>query len=470
MKKKLYILFLLFAVILTSGFGCTPDPTKVASMKPITLQYWRVWEGPDAMHEIINRYNAMHPNVTIQYRKLRYDEYEDALIKAFATDRGPDIFSVHNTWVRKYKTANFLAPMPAKIEMGFPVVKGTIKKDVVIETRTRISLRPQDIDAQFVDVVYGDSVIASRDPATGQPLTEIYALPYYMDTLALLYNKDLFNNADIIFPPSFWNREFQQSVKKLTKQDTKGEIIQSGVALGGAENIERYTDIVSVLMMQNGTTMQGDAGNVMFHTKPEAFKDKVSVPGVEALRFYTDFANPGKEVYSWNKTLNNSLDMFIDGKLAMIFGYSYHVPIIKARAPKLNFRISKLPQIDGNAKQINYANYWTEVVSKKSIASDVAWDFIQFAASPDIVRSYLATVKKPTALKALIAEQLEDPEIGVFAEQVLTAQSWYKGNDAILTEKIMGEMVEKAIAGQGSLEAIIGNAASKVQQTINKGF
>ena len=48
---------------------------------------------------------------------------------------------------------------------------------------------------------------------------------------------------------------FQQNVKKLTKQNNKGQIIQSGVSLGGAYNIERSPDILSVLMMQNGTVM-----------------------------------------------------------------------------------------------------------------------------------------------------------------------------------------------------------------------
>jgi ABC-type glycerol-3-phosphate transport system substrate-binding protein len=56
-----------------------------------------------------------------------------------------------------------------------------------------------------------------------------------------------------------------------------------------------------------------------------------------ALNFYTDFANPVKEVYSWNNTLDNSVNAFASGKLAIMFGYSYHLETIKALSPKLNF-------------------------------------------------------------------------------------------------------------------------------------
>jgi ABC-type glycerol-3-phosphate transport system substrate-binding protein len=66
----------------------------------------------------------------------------------------------------------------------------------------------------------------------------------------MYYNQSLFDQAGIVNVPKYWNAEFQQTIKKLTKQDSKGNITQSGVALGASTNIERYSDILSVLMMQ----------------------------------------------------------------------------------------------------------------------------------------------------------------------------------------------------------------------------
>lgn len=465
MKKKLIILSLIFSFILTSGFGCKlVDQTTQNAMKPITLTYWRVWDGPDAFEEILEAYKQLHPFITINYRKLRYDEYENELLNALAEDRGPDIFSIHNTWMKKY--LNKITPLPPTITMAYPVVKGTIKKEIIPELRTAKSLNLNDIKNNFVDSVYRDAVNRVYDETGKKYEEKIYGLPLFVDTLAMYYNKDLFNNAGVAVPPAYWSAEFQQDVKKTTKQNSKGEIIQSGAALGGSNNIERYSDILSVLMMQNGSVMMDDNGQALFNRIPSTLRDQKYNPGLEALRFYADFSNPGKEVYCWNKNLDSSLNLFTQGKLAIMFGYSYHLPTIRAQAPKLNFGLTKLPQIEGNPP-VNFANYWLETVSSKSKYAAEAWDFIQFATKPEQAKTYLARAKRPTALRALVNEQIDDLDLGVFAEQVLTAKSWYRGADSSAAEKIFADMIDSTVLGQDKIESIITLAASRVGQTVN---
>jgi len=459
MYKKISVLFLLTIFLLTSGFGCkiTNQETKEA-MKPVTLTYWRVFDGQDAFQETIDKYRALHPFITIEYRKLRYNEYETELLNALAEDRGPDIFSLHNTWLEKYQSK--LVPMPPTIAMAFPVVKGTIKKEVIPELRTTNSLSLKDLKDNFVDVVSHDVILKDGN---------IYGLPLSVDTLALYYNKDLFNNAGISKPPIYWNKEFLQDVKKLTKQDPKKGLIQSGVALGGSTNINRFSDILSVLMMQNGVIMMDESGQVLFHTIPEIAKTSDYNPGVAALNFYADFANPAKESYAWNSEMPNSLEMFISGNLAMMFSYSYDLATIKARAPKLNFSVAKLPQIEGNPPtNINFANYWVEVVSKKSQHQNEAWDFIQFITREEQVKSYLEKTKRPTALRSLVNEQKNNNELSVFSDQVLTAKSWYKGKNVQAAEDAIAEMIDIITRNTGEkIKNVLETAASKVQQTIN---
>ena len=278
--------------------------------------------------------------------------------------------------------------------MAYPVVTGTVKKETIMQMLTNRSLSLREIKDNFVDVVAKDVILDNK----------VYGLPLSVDTLAMFYNKDLLNNAGISEVPRYWNREFLNAVKKLTKQDPKRGLIQSGVAMGGSNNIERYSDILMLLMMQNGATIINDSNQVVFNSIPEFARETGYNPGLEALRFYTDFANPGKESYTWNNELGNSLEMFSSGNLAIMFGYSYHIPLIKAAAPKLNFSVSKFPQIEGNPPtNINFANYWVETVSKKSTHKNEAWDFIQFMTKSEQVGSYLEKTKKPTALRSLIS-------------------------------------------------------------------
>lgn len=455
MKKKILASALLIVFILSAGFGCkTVDKETKAASEPITLTYWRVFDDSDAFFDIIEKYKELHPNINIEYRKLRYEEYENELLNAWAEDRGPDIFSIHNTWIKKYQAK--ITPMPAEITMSYMVETGSIKKEVVPQLKTTPSLTVRELKNNFADVVASDVILDDG---------KIYGLPLSIDTLALYYNRDLFNSAGIAKAPEYWNKEFQQDVKKLTKQDPKKGIIQSGVAMGASSNIERYSDLLAVLMMQNGSVMI-NGNQVTFQSVPSTIKNGYN-PGLEALRFYSDFANPLKEVYSWNKDLPNSLQSFTSGNLAMFFGYSYHLEQIKALAPNLNFGISKLPQIEGNPLAVNYANYWVETVSKKSAHSAEAWDFIQFLTKEENAKTYLEKTKKPTALKSLISGQQSVEDLGVFAEQILSSKSWYRGRSVNDAERAIKEMIDMTSAMPDKINEIIREGAAKVQQTIN---
>jgi multiple sugar transport system substrate-binding protein len=480
--KKIVTVLIILSVFLTGCSGLTKKIDAKAEFyySTINLEYWRVHDGPDDLSEIIAKYKRVHPNVNINYKKLRADEYKQKLLEGFALDRSPDVFSLHNTWMKEYQKQEFIGPVPEKITLAYPSVEGSIKKELVIDVRSYAGVSPQTIEKSFLDVVYDDVVIKAYDD--NKKLKEqVFGLPLSVDTMAMFYNKDIFNNAGITEPPIYWDEEFQQDVKKITKQNSKGDIIQSGVALGGSDNIERYSDILSLLMMQSGTEMTTSGGTANFHMAPNNTQTKSKLPGHEALRFYTDFANPGKEVYSWNNSMENSLDLFINGKLGMMFGYSYMLPDIKSRGKRLNFSIAPMPQLKDNPP-VNFANYWVEVVSNKIFTDPknlekgenyaklkyyYAWDFVQFAAKEKNVQSYLDKTGKPTALKSLIEEQMEDREIGVFAAQLLTAKSWYRGKDAISMENIFKEMINKVIAGKSNISDIINDAAKKVQQTIN---
>jgi ABC-type glycerol-3-phosphate transport system substrate-binding protein len=220
--------------------------------------------------------------------------------------------------------------------------------------------------------------------------------------------------------------------------------------------------------MQNGTEMMNDGGQVTMHLSPEIYKDRRYYPGIEARRFYTDFANPAKDVYCWNETMESALDLFSQNRVGIMFGYSYSLPLIKEKAPKLNFSIAKMPQISGNPI-INYANYWVESVYSRSPNIEVAWDLIQFmAAEEENVKLYLQKTKKPSALRTLRDQQLNDLEIGIFAEQALTAQSWYKGHDPKATEAILKEMIQMAVQGQANLTSIAELQVRKIQQTVKR--
>lgn len=463
MKLARKIVLPLILITLTlSGLRCTrgTSPEVAQANKPVTLNWWRVFDDEAAVRPIIEAYKTLHPNVTINYRKLRFEDYERELVNALAEDRGPDILSVHNTWMRGYEPK--LAPLPSTLSIPFQEVTGGLKKEVVVTLKTLPSVSPRAVKEQFVDVVVKDVLLNVSD-SQGQVREQIYGLPLALDTLVLYANRDLLNLAGIPETPKTWP-ELQTAVRKLTKLNPDGALIQSGAALGASRNVERAADILSLLMLQNGATMLDASGSAAFHRAASSAVRGTTAPGEQALVFYTDFANPLKEVYTWSASEPNSLEAFLSGRTALFFGYAYHLPLIRARASRLNLEISGVPQIESNP-EINFANYWIETVSRKSPRQSWAWDFVQFAASAKNVGVYLKATSRPTALRALVSAQLEEEDVSVFASQVLTAQSWYRGKHSVAAEQALSEAIDAVLAG-GEPREVLNITAQRVNQTL----
>ncbi len=458
------VLLSLAATLLFAGFGCKGVSKEVAQRsRPIVLKVWRVFDDEDAFSGIIQAYRTQHPNIQVEYRKFRSDEYEKELLSAIAEDKGPDVFSIHNTWMRGWQPR--LLAVPPVLSIPYREIQGTIKKEAVTVIRQEPGITLKQLANDYVDTVSADVVLPTEQDDPRAPLVpKIYGVPLSVDSLVLYYNRDMLNNAGIAQPATDW-RTFQEQVKKVTRLDETGVIIQSAAALGTANNVERSTDVLAALMMQNGTQMTGENGVATFDKYPPELAGRPFPPGAEALIFYTDFANPEKEVYTWNDKMPGSLQAFINGQTAFFFGYAYHLPVIRFSNPKLNFGISGFPQIEGN-KPVHFANYWVEVVSKKTTHADEAWNFVQFMTSAEQATKYLAATRKPTALRSLINGQLEDLDLSVFAAQVPTAKSWYHGTDANAAELAFTDMIRQMLSGEADPKKIIELGATKVNQTI----
>jgi len=451
-----FLSFLALLAILLPITGCGQSAAEKAAATPATLKVWSVFEDRIAFEALMNSYRSVHPNVSFDFRLLRYDEYKDELLQAFARGEGPDIFSLQNTWLGEYQ--DLITPLPKSLSIPYTKTTGTIKKETVTTLVEEKAITTSELKNNYVDVV-ADDVIRPYQPDPNKGAEEkIFALPLYVDTLVLYSNTDLLNAANIAEPPTTW-QQFQDQVKLITKLDPNGKITQSAAAIGAGVNVERAADILSVLMTQNGVTME-ENNRAAFSTQTE---DK-RMPAAEALRFYTDFANPIKEVYTWNSEMSDSFNAFINNETAFFFGYAYHLPLIKQQAPKLEYRLSALPQIEGG-KTVNIANYWVWTVAKATENSKWAWDFIQFAAKEENVKAYLDSALRPTALRGLISEQSENPDLKVFVNQLLTAESWYHGNDAEVAETALISLIDNALTSDLTLESLVKEAQNKVNQT-----
>lgn len=459
MRRKLPLLLALASLIFT-GAGCTQLLTPTASAPPaVTLQYWRTEDSPAALADVITAYQKLHPNVTINVTQMGDTDYERNLLEAFAEGRGPDLFSLPVTSLRAWQ--NKLAPLPAQTVL--PAQQVDKNKKVVWATVKTPAISIREMKDNFVEGVTQD-VIWPYAEKTGTPATDrIWAMTYSMDNLALFYNSELFRKANIPKPPTSWG-DFQQAAAKMTVLDKDGNIVESGAAIGEGPNIKYATELLSLIMGQNGTdldatppTLNAYSAKSVGHPEP---------PTVEALGFYQSFVNPGSTAYVWNASMPNSLDAFIQGRTAMFFGLPHDRDLIRARSPKLDFGIAPVPQINYN-DQFNSAVFPVEVVARSTKHLNEAWDFLQFAARAENVTKFLEATKRPAALRSLLDAQITDPDLGAFSSQVLTARSWYRGQDYSKVQQAFLQMIAWRPTPQ-DMEAV--RIVSDVARTVSASY
>jgi len=455
--KKFFFPAMCVAVgsIFLSGCGLR---TSAPQGYKVNLEIWGIVDDSDAYTELFSEYKKINPFIgQIRYRKVSADTYQEDLISAIAAGNGPDIFMIRNAWRSSFEDK--IVPMPNSA----PAEK--FYRDT------------------FVDVVTDDFI---RDH-------QIYGAPLSVDSLGLFYNKDLFNASGITNPPATWE-ELVSILGKLNRVDKFGNITQSGIALGTADNINRSSDILLALMLQRGANIGNDFGG------------KVNLGDLKAqsaLTFYNQFANIRSPFYSWNPRLHYSIDAFYEGTLGMMINYSWRHNEVVQKNAKFNFGVAPLPQFAGE-KPINFANYWGFVVTKnKTIAEDQsstfsaskrnelriheAWQFLRFITFPhtnktmtlvngltntskdfllsiDPAKTYLEKTKQPAARRDLIEIQKTDRALSPFALGNLIAKNGYQGSPETVTSALAG-----AIDSVNRGEARVDESLSLATNRINAG-
>lgn len=457
--RKLALPLIISSLLLT-GAGCFGGGG--VTIRPVTLEYWRADDAPEVLATVIGEYTKLHPNVTINVRSFRSVEYEQALLEAIAEDRGPDLISIPNTWLGGWKEK--ILPMPEKTVVPSQVVtpdKKIVEANLESDTMTKLELINAYVEAVVDDVV----MLTTVEKRGEQPEEKIWGLPFSCDTMAMFYNVDLLRQVDIEKPPATW-KDLQDHVKKLTVLDDDGSVKQSGAAIGTSQNVLYGPELVTTIMMQNGAQMTDASGYARFDRYTQETSDLAYPPGVQALIFYQSFGRPGTSTYTWDNDLPSSLDAFIAGKTAFYFGFPYDRKEIANRAPRLNFKVASMPQVNPS-KVRNNAYYPVEVVAKKTSHPNEAWDFILFAAEDAQVVSYLRETGRPTALRNLISDQLLDADAAPFVTQVLTAESWYRGKDYDKVRDAFNTMLESyPTPRKPDYTPIVSTAASVVNATL----
>jgi ABC-type glycerol-3-phosphate transport system substrate-binding protein len=418
-----FIAAALFGVLVFSG--AIPIGKESADLGQGTVVLWGTVRY-DAIAEAIQSFNDAHQNFLVKYEEKSATTFDHDLLEALASGKGPDMVLLPDNLVFHYSDRIFTLPYQS------------------------YSL------STFRSTFAG----ASEVFLTG---AGILAYPLAIDPLILYYNRAMLDSSTVANPPAYWE-DVVKVVPLLTQKDDSGKIIKSGIALGHFANIDHAKDILAALFLQIGNSIIAPtAGGAL----QSVLGSSTSSDPANVLQFYTDFANPSKSVYSWNRSFPNSRAAFSSEKLALYFGFASELASLVSENPNQNFLIAPIPQI----RNANFKSTYAHVLGLSILASsknlNTAFIAANQMATTDFASRFAMAINVAPARRDLLAARPSDAFSPIFYNSALFARSWLDPSPDD-TNNIFRSMVEAVLANNLTPSEAIRDANAKLNLLLNK--
>jgi len=294
------------------------------------------------------------------------------------------------------------------------------------------------------------------------------ALPFMIDPLVMYWNRDLFGSAGIASAPVYWN-DFLTLAPKMYSANSSQNITRSAVALGAWSNIAHAKEILSTLFMQAGEPITGrnSSGALMpvFGNTPSNTSGN---PAESALRFFTEFGNPSKTTYSWNRSLPRSDEAFIAGKLGVYFGFASEYRTLSERNPNLRFAVALMPQLQAGNKS-TYGRLTALAIPRaaRNVAGAAAVaQKLSGAPAAAVLAVYTGL---PSARRDVALDTSASTVSDVFAQSALIARGWVDPSQSE-TDQVFKTMIESVVSGGSEPSGAVSEAAQEFARLIPVRF
>jgi multiple sugar transport system substrate-binding protein len=326
--------------------GTTPStaPTAAASSAgaascgtyrgPATTISYAMWGDTTELanqQKIVDAFRALNPTITVKVTAADWDSYWPKLQTDLAGGNAPDVFLMDGPLFADYQTRDQLLDLsPLIARDGFDTT-------------------------QLADLAVKDFAGADGDQ---------YGLPRDLNTIALFYNKTMFDAAGIPYPDDTWDwAKLVEVATKLTKPS--GAPNQWGFYTETTD-MENYW--ASLVWQAGGDILSADKKSVVIDSDQAA----------AGIQFLQDLIYKDKVMAQ--PVPGGTGDAFENGQAAMEANGSWLVPTHEAAG--LDFGVAPLPK--GPAGQATSVNPSGVVVYKGTKSPDAAWEFVKCYTGPEM--------------------------------------------------------------------------------------
>lgn len=305
---------------------------------------------------------------------------------------------------------------------------------------------------------FEDTFIAAARPL----ITDrgIEALPIGVDPLVLYWNKRIYTQENVANPPRRW-QEIYNLLPKFVERDTALNITQAYISFGEVNNVRHVKEILLALIMQTGNPITTYSGNGRASINLVQ-GGSVSSGTTAAVNFFTEFSNPFKNTYTWNRSLPDSQEMFVAEDLVNYIGFASEDALIRSKNPNLVYDVALLPQADGG-NDMTYGTLYVLAVPGNAQRLSAAVQGASLLTSSRAAQSWKnrLTVFQPAHTTILTEPDANSLKKPVFYRSALISKTWID-KDADATETIFKDMIQQVTAGALQVEQSISRANQRL--------
>jgi ABC-type glycerol-3-phosphate transport system substrate-binding protein len=408
-----FIVLAILGVLVFSGAIPIGKSTEPGALGTVTI--WGTINA-NTLNPLLEEFNLANTAFVVKYIQKSTDSFDHDLLESLAAGSPPDLIFLPQDLLYHYASKIYTIPYAS-----YPL-------------------------ASFKGAYAGSGEVFLSNNG-------VMSFPMYIDPLVMYYNRSMFDANGLVYPPAYWD-EFENFTKVLNKKDDTNKIIKSAVALGHFSNIKNAKDILAAMFMQAGNPIISNKNGNLTSTL-----DSNNLGGV--LDFYTNFADPNKSIYSWNKSFANSQDSFSKEDLVMYFGFASELSSLVNRNPNQNFFVASLPQIRNTNSKVTFGRVTGLAVISASKNFTTAMTAANLMASSDFASKLAYRLNLPPARRDLLQNKPTDTYSPIFYNSALYARSFVDPSPKD-TDDIFDKMIEGVLANLFTSTDALANASTKM--------
>ena len=322
---------------------------------PVKLTYAMWGDATELANQqkIVDAFTALNPNITVNVSAADWESYWPKLQTDLAGGNAPDMFLMDGPLFPDYQTRDQL------LDLDPYIAKDNFDLGSIVD------LAVQDFTA---------------------PDGHHYGLPRDLNTIALFYNKTMFDAAGLPYPDDTWDwNKLVEVATKLTKP-SGGGTPQWGFYTETSD-MENYWS--SLVWQAGGDILSPDKQTVVIDTDQAA----------AGIQFLQDLIYKHKVMPQ--PVPGGGSDLFEEGQAAMEANGSWLVPTHEAAG--IDFGVAPLPK--GPAGQATSVNPSGVVAYKGTKSPDAVWEFIKCYTGPELQAMVASLKASMPANKQILTDQ-----------------------------------------------------------------